>query len=542
MSEGQGSSHIGAARDAVSDIENTLDEMEETQLFAMAQNEAVFGRMKTAQVNKLVYENLLDLVDEISTELKEKVNLKLIRRVLLQNLRDAKENLRRRIARYKYISGGVNPQITDHRQIRARRAGKTKSNFDTDDESDTGESDDSKSDHSESEEEDREPTGNTPRVSPDVKNVLREALQDAGENQQNAREFIAKIEEMNKVIHDLQQQLAEANTERKDLTREAAETGRESAQFVEKMRESQQDMDALTSELARERETRATFEGRARILQEEAQKMIREMEEIQREHSKGLTDIQESMAEEVERQVRETLTTLRRELDEEGNDSGSDDSSDHEGERGGDGGDGRNDREEGGGGDGDDHEQIQAESQSLYQQSEDLSMTAAEAAEAKARVLHKISEITSDIEEKEGRIEDLCQQAAQAPGDVRISDAIAVKRGEKGELMEDLDTAKQDLAVNQDEIAGIRLQVKEVSKKIADLSAETDPEDTADARNLEDAQKMANKALEITASTESSQPRYNSRPQRGPNTTPSKVPSAQAFTRRTTWTRGTTKR
>jgi chromosome segregation ATPase len=490
--------------------------MDKTRKQVLARHEGVFEDMKKARVNKLVYENLLDLVDEIDTQFQGKVDLKIIKDGLLDNLVHAKETLKKSITRYKIISGGVVPQIEDHRRIRSREAGHDKKDFDTDDES---YADDSSSDQSESEEEDREPTRNTQGVSPAITKILQKSLHDAGKNQQNAQEFIANIEETSQIIHDLRQQMAEAAAERTEFAHEAAETDRESAQFEEKMHENQQHIDALNRKLSREREMRATFEGKVQSLEEKSREIITEMAKMQQEHYTKLNKIQEGMAEEVERQVRETLTTLQKEIEDEGNDVGNDGGNEDGGSASGSGSD-------------DGREPNQTNAESLFQQAEDLKITAEATAEDAAGAAHEIAEIRTDIDQTNVRIQALRNEADQHPEDAQIARELQKNTEKKEGFIEELKEAKQKLDENQAAMRDIKHDVQAISKQAAELSLTTEPDDPADERTLKETQDMTHKALQIIARVENIPDTFPARGSKGQN--PARG-QQKAFGKRTTF-------
>lgn len=493
----------------------------------MEKNAVMFEKIKKARVNRLVYENLLDVVDEIRTKFAGKIDLELVRNTLLQQLRNAKEILKRTLAHYKDTTGIRVPHITNHRRVRARDAGTSRRDFDTDDERDTGEDEDSKSSHSESEEEGREQAGNTQRVSPAVERILENALHDAGKNRENARKFIASIADLTDVIHGLQQEIAAEASEKEILVHEAAETGRESAQFGEKMRESQQHIDMLNRALLKEKETRATFEGRVRSLEEKARMVIQEMKEIRQEHSEGLDEIQESMAGKVEREVMETLAITNDELGEEG----SGDDSDSEGSN-------KDDVVDDKDGSGGVPEPDQDGVESLYARAEDLNISASAVVEGSGVVRHEIAEIEADIEHKEGQIEALREEADRSPGDTEIADTIQEKSEEREELREDLKAAEQKLAEKQAEIKEIQQEIQAVSDQATALSNNIPPEDVADVKTLKEAKEMATRAMKTLATVVRKPTQFQGRQTKG-SSTPSTAPPSQAFQHRTVFSQST---
>jgi chromosome segregation ATPase len=195
------------------------------------------------------------------------------------------------------------------------------------------------------------------------------------------------------------------------------------------------------------------------------------------------------MAEEVERQVRETLTTLQKEIEDEGNDVGNDGGNEDGGSASGSGSD-------------DGREPNQTNAESLFQQAEDLKITAEATAEDAAGAAHEIAEIRTDIDQTNVRIQALRNEADQHPEDAQIARELQKNTEKKEGFIEELKEAKQKLDENQAAMRDIKHDVQEISKQAAELSLTTEPDDPADERTLKETQDMTHKALQIIARVE----------------------------------------
>ena len=512
--------------DAVHDISRTLREMNTVQ----QNNTGVTDEIKKIRVDRVVIENLLDMVDEIAAHFHhDQVDLSMIRSDLRGQLGHAKAALRKLVTEYQEKMGTF-LKITNHRRRRAKRTGTTRRDFDEDNTSDTGESASGEDDYVSAtdiqDEDEEQPTRTTQGVHPAVADILREALHGTEEIQRNARAFIADVEEMSNVVRDIRQEIDDTTAERKGLARKAAENGRESPQLAERIRENQKHIEDLNRELLQEREMRANYEKQARSLEAEAQEIIKEMEHIQQDHSTQHKENETKIAERVTREVRQTIQKMHDELELEGSDSS--DAGDDRGSRrhsnartyrasaeenedlhnqdssdaGNDRGSSRNshtrssrssseERE-------DLHDTAQTKIEKLLEKTEDVGAEAVVAVEEAGAIGHQIAELKAGIDETADQLTHLRETAKEHPEDTGLTQIMHVTEARLENLAADLEDAQEALDQKQDQIIEIHQIAESLEEKASQIQTTGNTGRTARQEQMQEIQRNLAQTLAQT--------------------------------------------
>jgi chromosome segregation ATPase len=500
--------------DAVHDISRTLREMNTVQ----QNNTGVTDEIKKIRVDRVVIENLLDMVDEIAAHFHhDQVDLSMIRSDLRGQLGRAKAALRKLVAEYQEKMGTF-LKITNHRRRRAKRTGTTRRDFDEDNTSDTGESASGEDDYVSAtdipDEDEQQPTRTTQGVHPDVADILREALRGTEEIQRNARAFIADVEEMSNVVRDIRQEIDDTTAERKGLARKAAENGRESPQLAERIRENQKHIEDLNRELLQEREMRANFEKQARSLEAEAQEIIKEMEHIEQDHSTQHKENETKIAERVSREVKQIIQKMHDEMEQEGSDSSdagddrrsrrssnartyrasaeeSEDPHDrHSSDAGNDRRSRRNsptrssrasseERE-------DLHDMAPTKIETLLEQTEDVGAEAVEVVEEAAAIGHHIADLQANIDETTDQLIHLRETERENPNNTGLTQIINVTEARIENLEADLEYAQEALDKKQDQIIEIHHEAALLQEKASKIQTTGNTGGTASQEKMQE--------------------------------------------------------
>jgi chromosome segregation ATPase len=500
--------------DAVHDISRTLREMNTVQ----QNNTGVTDEIKKIRVDRVVIENLLDMVDEIAAHFHhDQVDLSMIRSDLRGQLGRAKAALRKLVAEYQEKMGTF-LKITNHRRRRAKRTGTTRRDFDEDNTSDTGESASGEDDYVSAtdipDEDEQQPTRTTQGVHPDVADILREALRGTEEIQRNARAFIADVEEMSNVVRDIRQEIDDTTAERKGLARKAAENGRESPQLAERIRENQKHIEDLNRELLQEREMRANFEKQARSLEAEAQEIIKEMEHIEQDHSTQHKENETKIAERVSREVKQIIQKMHDEMEQEGSDSSdagddrrsrrssnartyrasaeeSEDPHDrHSSDAGNDRRSRRNsptrssrasseERE-------DLHDMAPTKIETLLEQTEDVGAEAVEVVEEAAAIGHHIADLQANIDETTDQLIHLRETERENPNNTGLTQIINVTEARIENLEAHLEEAQEALDKKQDQIIEIHHEAALLQEKASKIQTTGNTGGTASQEKMQE--------------------------------------------------------
>jgi hypothetical protein len=511
MSEDQDSSHTGAARDVVSDITKTLDEMEETQDAIMEKNAVMFEKIKKARVDRVMYENLLDLVDETSKEFRGKIDLTLVRHALLLQLRNAKEILKRKLAHYKDITGIRVPQITNHRRVRATRAGTSRRDYDSDEDNDAEEgegsasddsgpdghkNDDQQSEHAretaaEVQRELQRERENARETAAEVQRELQRERENARRLEEEARSVLAKLGPLTSEIQAIQQEISETNAE---MSRERQED--RSEENTQKIRKQKEHIESLQTELQESKGGQVELDQAMGRIENNSETMIRTMQDFAKQHSlrdHSLYQLNASMDE--MRQIIAEIHTMQSREDDSGSDSQSDQ---HEGGRGSrrnsDARSSRSSSEERE----DLHDTAQVEIETLLEQTADVGAEAVEVVEEAAAIGHQIADLQANIDKTTDQLADLRETERENPNNTGLTQIINVTEARIENLVANLEDAKQELGLKQDQITEIHHEAALLQETASHIQTAENTGGTASQEKMQEIQRNIAKTLAQT--------------------------------------------